>query len=157
MWNYKISLHRNIITAVHSAVGCRLQWVSLPCTICVMSNQNMVFSPAGNKSGPAQGFDTNNKHMGSPWETRHPGGFSLSCEESRIFVVVIIIWWFGCYSFVLWSFVSENLKLNCRSSHFTYIKLLPVFLCCDTLISIYLLTAVGLSPGGSTHFHTNNT
>jgi septal ring factor EnvC (AmiA/AmiB activator) len=25
------------------------------------------------------------------------------------------------------------------------------------MISIYLLTAVGLSPGGSTHLHTNNT
>ena len=49
------------------------------------------------------------------------------------------------------------LKLNCKSSCFTHIKLLPVFLCCDTLISIYLLTAVGLSPGGSTHFHTNDT
>jgi hypothetical protein len=25
------------------------------------------------------------------------------------------------------------------------------------LILIYLLTAIGLSPGGSTHLHTNNT
>jgi hypothetical protein len=27
----------------------------------------------------------------------------------------------------------------------------------DILIMIYLLTAIGLSPGGSTHLHTNNT
>ena len=27
----------------------------------------------------------------------------------------------------------------------------------DVLILIYLLTAIGLSPGSSTHLHTNNT
>jgi hypothetical protein len=27
----------------------------------------------------------------------------------------------------------------------------------DIIIIIYLLTAIGLSPGGSTHLHTNNT
>jgi len=28
---------------------------------------------------------------------------------------------------------------------------------CEIMILIYLLTVVGLSPGGSTHLHTNNT
>ena len=28
---------------------------------------------------------------------------------------------------------------------------------CKILVLIYLLTAIGLSPGGSTHLHTNNT
>jgi hypothetical protein len=28
---------------------------------------------------------------------------------------------------------------------------------CTLVLYIYLLTAIGLSPGGSTHLHTNNT
>jgi hypothetical protein len=56
-----------------------------------MLDQNMVFSPAANKGGPVQGFNTNNKHMGSPWETRCPRGLFLSCEEINIVIIIIII------------------------------------------------------------------
>jgi len=34
---------------------------------------------------------------------------------------------------------------------------LALFVSCKLYDMIYLLTAIGLSPGGSTHLHTNNT
>jgi hypothetical protein len=44
----------------------------------------------------------------------------------------------------------ESLNLNCIFLTFSPFN-------DNVLILIYLLTAVGLSPGGSTHLHTNNT
>jgi len=44
-------------------------------------------------------------------------------------------------------------ELN-NNSYFEFIRLAGVEY---NDIMIYLLTAIGLSPGGSTHLHTNNT
>jgi len=64
--------------------------------------------------------------------------------------------WFKFFyvSRIWWQFVVIILKKNAVSS-FRYTKDLWYDMICYDMI--YLLTAVGLSPGGSTHLHTNNT
>jgi hypothetical protein len=52
------------------------------------------------------------------------------------------------------SYINHGLKKNVKNIQMKGGRLK----CSDNIgILIYLLAAVGLSPGGSTHLHTNNT
>jgi hypothetical protein len=55
---------------------------------------------------------------------------------------------------LLTSLAERDLRLGENNCHSSVIFNLPHFIIYDTM---YLLTAIGLKPGGSTHLHTNNT
>jgi hypothetical protein len=72
------------------------------------------------------------------------------------------------YLSIIWKAVDKievSLKLDKNNGYFTWRSVYIFIISCSFLLRmrnmiwcmIYLLTAIGLSPGGSTHLHTNNT
>jgi len=51
----------------------------------------------------------------------------------------------------------QNIKLNIKPRLYERIRYIYLFVHLFIYLFIYLLTAIELSPGGSTHLHTNNT